>query len=119
MRKIIGIACIALAALVLIVGISAGGSTLLVGIVVAVVLGLVGRNLINKQPSQTQSAAPKSKPTKRAALKHLVYVTDTGSAYHDNSVCNYIFGKEYKTISIEEARKRGLKPCKSCFPYGD
>jgi len=44
----------------------------------------------------------------------LVYISKTGTKYHKLN-CKFLVG-ESKQITIEEAKRRGLEPCKICFP---
>ena len=46
-----------------------------------------------------------------------VYVTKNGKKYHKAN-CLLIANKGAKPISIEEALKKGLKPCHKCFLKG-
>ena len=46
-----------------------------------------------------------------------VYVTKNGKKYH-KADCLLIKNKGAKAIPIEEALKRGLKPCHKCLPQG-
>jgi hypothetical protein len=123
MKKIIGIVCVVLAILFLVTGVSSGGSTLFAGIIVAAILVFIGVKLLKKAPGNShQSPATASpKPSRIDPSKRKVIITETGTVYHDNSICPHIYGKVNKTkeITVAEAKKRGLKPCKNCYPYGD
>ncbi len=46
-----------------------------------------------------------------------VYVTKNGKKYH-KADCLLIKNKGAKAIPIEEALKKGLKPCHKCLPEG-
>jgi hypothetical protein len=50
--------------------------------------------------------APESNPT--------VYITKTGKCYHQAG-CQYL-SKSCIAVTLEEARKRGLRPCSRCNP---
>jgi len=43
-----------------------------------------------------------------------VYITKSGKKYHKQG-CRYLTG-DYETITLEEAKRRGLQPCSVCFP---
>lgn len=53
------------------------------------------------------------KPTK--ASEQTVYITPTGSKYHRKG-CQHVNGKTATTITISEAKRRGLTACKDCNP---
>ena len=44
----------------------------------------------------------------------IVYITMSGKKYHKLG-CRYLRG-DYKPITVEEAKRRGLQPCGICFP---
>jgi|GEM_PF-2887231 len=46
-----------------------------------------------------------------------VYVTKNGKKYHKVD-CLLIANKGAKNIALEDAIKKGLKPCHKCFPQG-
>lgn len=46
-----------------------------------------------------------------------VYVTKNGKKYHKTD-CLLIKNKGAKPISLEDAQKKGLKPCRKCFSEG-
>lgn len=48
-----------------------------------------------------------------------VYVVKNGQAYHSNSSCQHVLGRDYTTMTLAQAKEKGFKPCKSCYPYGD
>lgn len=52
-----------------------------------------------------------SKQTK----EDLVYVTENGKKYHQPE-CNLIKSRKTNGISLEEAKAKGLEPCRRCFP---
>lgn len=48
-----------------------------------------------------------------------VFVAKNGQVYHCNSICQHVFGHKYTDMTRAQAKKKGVKPCKSCYPYGD
>ncbi len=44
----------------------------------------------------------------------MVYITASGKKYHKLG-CRYLMGN-YRSITIEEAKRRGLEPCNFCYP---
>ena len=62
-----------------------------------------------------QSSSPSSSGTKTVDLKSItVYVTKSGTKYHRQN-CQHA-RKSGQPISLEEALRRGLEPCKRCNP---
>lgn len=57
-----------------------------------------------------QQAAAQQQP-KQQSNSRTVYVTPTGKRYHYSSSCN---GGSYSPSTLDEARARGLTPCKKC-----
>lgn len=48
-----------------------------------------------------------------------VYVSRTGKSYHSTPTCwSLSRSKSVTTITLEEAQKRNLKPCKMCVREG-
>lgn len=47
-----------------------------------------------------------------------VYVTKNGKKYHKAN-CLLIAKKGAKPIALDEASKKGLKPCRKCFNQGE
>lgn len=56
------------------------------------------------------TAQPKNPPQNK---KSLVYVTESGKKYHVKN-CRLKHGS--KGITLEEAKKKGYKPCEVCKP---
>ncbi len=44
-----------------------------------------------------------------------VFVTDNGKKYH-KADCNLVKARKTSAISLEDAKAKGLEPCKRCFP---
>ena len=67
--------------------------------------------------SKTTKSTTKKTTTKATTTKKVVnqgrtiYITSTGKKYHYNSHCN---GGHYYESTLEEAKRRGLTPCKKC-----
>ena len=64
--------------------------------------------------AKTTTKASGQAVTKTAVVnsKHeIVYITRTGKKYHYSSTCN---GGTYYPVKIDEALKKGLKPCNKC-----
>lgn len=51
------------------------------------------------------------KPTPVKPKHDIVYITRTGKKYHYSSTCN---GGKYFPVKIEDALKKGMKPCIKC-----
>lgn len=69
----------------------------------------------NRQAHPAANSAARSPSTQKSrANSAIVYVTPNGNKYH-RMECKTISGQG-KPISIEEAKKRGLIPCKVCNP---
>jgi len=72
--------------------------------------------------SENQAIASSTKNPQQAKIQsktddpksELVYVSKTGTKYHKLN-CRFLIG-EPKAMSIEEAKRKGLVPCKICFP---
>lgn len=70
---------------------------------------------------KTQLAAQKSATTSKStststsksskAPRSQVYITPTGKKYHYSGSCN---GGKYKLVSLDQALKKKLTPCKKC-----
>ena len=71
---------------------------------------------INFTPKKKTSRTDTDK-TQRTSEK--VYVFDGGRSYHSCYSCQYVYAKNAKQIDKAEAKAKGLKPCKKCYPYGD
>lgn len=69
------------------------------------VLGIV-------QKLQNQSFSNKSSKLEQVLIE-MVYVTSSGKKYHKQD-CSLLRGQA-NAISIEQAKKKGLEPCKICF----
>ncbi len=50
--------------------------------------------------------------TKSASIR--VYVASHGTVYHADYTCRHLRGNNYSSISLGEARRRGLPPCSAC-----
>ncbi len=50
------------------------------------------------------------------SLARLVYATPTGEKYHRQTCRTLAKSKVVEAITIEEAKERGLEPCKVCKP---
>ncbi|OON89643.1 hypothetical protein [Pyramidobacter sp. C12-8] len=53
-------------------------------------------------------------PTLRAVAETTVYIGDESYKYHRKN-CRTLRGNKYP-LTLSEARKQGLKPCKVCNP---
>ncbi len=113
--KLLGVVFLVLAASFVAGGISAGGYGILGGIVLALVfvfLALKHLGIIRSKEKKNEKAGKYGKEA-------TVWVTEGGDVYHANSICQHIYGKQAHYIGRSEAKAKGLRPCKSCYPYGD
>ena len=62
-------------------------------------------------PEPTATPAPTAVPESARPQSRTVYITRTGKRYHYSSTCN---GGTYYASTLDEARARGLTPCKKC-----
>ena len=45
-----------------------------------------------------------------------VWISATGSKYHKRNDCGTMNPNNASRVTTEEARNRGLEPCRKCFP---
>lgn len=70
-----------------------------------------------QEPVQTEAAAvqnPQTPEPQNDTVEATVHVTDTGTKYH-SAGCQYLKKSDY-TISLADAKTRGLTPCSKCNP---
>lgn len=61
------------------------------------------------------ASAPGVSSPEQDQSDQIVYVTRSGKKYHKLD-CQHLKGRQYSGISIKEAERRGLQPCRVCFP---
>ena len=96
-------------------GFSAGGGGILGGIVLALVFVALGL----KQLGVIGSKGKKNGKTGKYGTEATVWATSDGDVYHAYSICQYLYGKKAICLGRSEAKAKGLRPCKKCYPYGD
>ena len=69
---------------------------------------------INKNQNKETSNNIKSKDSKPGL--DYVYINKKGKAYHWDPYCRSM-GSNYEIITRDEAKAKGLKPCKHCNTY--
>ncbi len=60
---------------------------------------------------QTKNNGSNNSDTTKSSNSKTVYITKTGSKYHSKKCGN----GTYTAVDIEEAKKKGLEPCKKCI----
>ena len=102
-RKLLGVAFFAIAIAIILASAQAGGANNagagVVGIVL-IVFGLRQFDILN---------------SKNAG----VWAVPNGDTYHRKRRCPHIKGKGVIKMSKPDARARGCKPCRTCYPRGD
>ena len=68
----------------------------------------------NITPAETKTPAVQKENAEVEEEDNYVYTTSSGSKYHTYS-CRYVKNSR-KEITLEQAQKRGLSPCKVCKP---
>ena len=69
---------------------------------------------IRKSTTTTSTTTTKiTTTTTRTTVGTMVWVSATGKKYHNNSSCSGM--KNPTQISLSDAQRRGLTPCKNCY----
>ena len=108
-RKLLGAMWFLLAAASLGGGAQAGSSGIAGGAVLALVfifLGLKSFGVIKSKEKKTNEGP-------------VVWTTAGSDKYHRRPGCQHITGKETIRLYKTQAREKGFKPCKTCYPRGD
>ena len=100
------------------------GCTISTGNIFVILIGIAAIVLYFKRRTKKETKhdnPEKATPQKKEVVKKDpdVWVSKSGTSYHRNSICPHVFGNGSKCIKKSKAKKRGLKPCKNCYPYGD
>ncbi len=75
------------------------------------------RDRDSEESARRASARPTRERTteaKKTESATMVYITPSGQCYHKKD-CSHLHGSEL-TITLDEAKKRGLRPCSRCEP---
>lgn len=77
--------------------------------------------IVRSMKKRPAAPAPAQQPAERKPVKvdPTVYATASGSCYHENKFCDALHGSNASAIKLSDARAKYLKPCKTCYPYGD
>ena len=67
----------------------------------------------NPEPEKTDEQA-EAVSTGNDQAAQTVCVTKSGTKYHKLG-CRHLKGRQYSEIPMEEAKRRGLQPCRDCF----
>ena len=65
-------------------------------------------------PTAEQEKTEEKAASTESQNDQMVYITASGKKYHKLG-CRYLMGN-YRSITIEEAKRRGLEPCNFCYP---
>ena len=114
-KKLLGIVFLVLAVSFVAGGISAGGYGILGGIVLALVFIYLALKQLGVIRSKGKANGKAGKYGKEAT----VWVAAGSDVYHASSICRHIYGTQARRVDRSEARAKGLRPCKNCYPYGD
>lgn len=115
-KGIAGVFLLLVALALLVAGFRAGGNAVAGGVVLAVVfVSLALRMFGILKRKKKKQIPPKAAQTKDPG----VWVANGGETYHQNDICQYLYGKKSKLISRSDAVAQGLRPCKKCYPYGN
>lgn len=100
------------------------GCTISTGNIFVILIGLIAiviyfRRQTKKKVSHDSLETTTPQKKEAVAKDPVVWVSKSGASYHCNSICPHVFGKGSQCIKKSKAKKRGLKPCKNCYPYGD
>ena len=69
------------------------------------------RMVTTARPTTTKAPTTQATAATTEKVSQTVYITPTGERYHLISTCG---GKNSRPVSLEEALRRGLTPCKKC-----
>jgi micrococcal nuclease len=66
-------------------------------------------------PEQGKTDEQVNAGTVEEQTDQIVYITRSGKKYHKLG-CQHLRGGRYESITVDEAKRRGLEPCSVCFP---